>query len=173
MSKQLIVIDSPGLTADGFKSVCNLAPGQLDACNSLVDYFGALAGGNQMATVDVKVGAVQASSKITFSGAPTAEQQCYIGNITVTAKSNGATGYEFNIGGSVGVTATNLANMINAQFAGIMSAVALAGAVTITAVVPGVSGNALGISVGNLSNTTLNNSFQGGSDGTTTILTLG
>lgn len=171
MSKQLIIIDTE-LSADGFKSVCNLAPGQMEALVQLENYFGALSGGNQSAEVKVKVGAVQASCAITFSGNPTAAQACYIGNATITAKASGAvpTNGEFNIGVNATATAANLAATINIYWADVIEASANLGVVSLKAAMPGKSGNGLGVSAGNLSNATLDHSFTGGSDGTTYVI---
>lgn len=173
MSKQLLVIDTQ-LSAQQFKDVCPLSAGKLQGAISLSNYMAALAGGNQMASVKVKVGAVNAAAAITFSGLPTNGQQCFIGNVTVTAVSGTPGAGQFQIGGSASTTATNLAAYINANYPEVMTAVAnaSAGRVDITAVVPGLAGNSLGISIGTLANTTLTSSFAGGSDGTSYNLDL-
>jgi hypothetical protein len=173
-SKELIQIDTL-LSAQQFKDICPLNADKYEAMNSLVDYFGALSGGNQMATVTANVGAVQAAARVTFTGAPTNAQAGTLGNLSITAVTSGATGRQFNIGGSVAITATNFATMVNAQYPNVLTAVANSGAdgrVDITAVVPGVTGNNIDISIGNLANTTLTSTFADGSNGTTYTLNL-
>ncbi len=90
MSLQRIVINT-ALSADGFKSVCDLAPGQLPALNNFADYIGAILGGNQSALLSYKVGAVQAASTITQTSTGAANgQTCTICGITFTARTSGA-----------------------------------------------------------------------------------
>lgn len=165
MSLQRLVINT-SLTSAGFKSWCDLAPGQLPALNNFADYVGAVLGGNQSALFSFNVGAVQATGLVTFTGAPSADETVTICNVVFTAKASGATGNQFNIGGSITATALNLATAINASssLSGIVTASPNVGVVTLTAVVPGTMGNGLGLSE-TLSNATVT-AFSGGTDGT-------
>lgn len=168
MSLQRIIIDTGDLTAVGFKSVCDLAPGQLPALQNLVNYLGAIEGGLQMADLKIQVGAVQAAGTLTVaSTGPTNSQTCSILNVTFTAVTSGATGNQFNISATPSVVATNIAAAINASanLAGKVTAVAVGAVVTITSVVPGLVGNGLALSAGTLSNVTAG-AFAAGSDGT-------
>lgn len=172
-SLQRIVITSQGTTND-FKSVCNLAPGQLDALNNFIDYLGGVAGGNNMASLAFKVGSVQAAGTLTVAtGGSANNETCSICNITFTAKTSGATGNQFNISATAATQASNMAAAINASsdLAGKVTASALAGVVTITSVVPGLLGNGLQLSAGTLANVTLG-AFANGSDGTSYSLDL-
>lgn len=168
-SLQRIVITSP-LTAVGFSSECNLAPGQLPALQNLTNYLESLAGGNQSASLAIKVGAVQASGTITQTSTGAANAQtCTICGVTFTAVTSGhAAGQaSWNRSNTVATSATNLAQAINdyVAFQGMVSATAALGVVTVTAVVPGKIGNGLVMANVDLANTTFS-SFASGTDGT-------
>lgn len=162
-----IVLTTP-LTAVGFKSVCDLAPGQLPALNNLNNYLMSLGGGNQFGSLAIKSGAVQAAGTITVaSTGPTNGQTCTICGVTFTAVTSGATGNQFNINATAATVATNIAASVNASssLTGIVTATSLLGVVTLTAVVPGLMGNGLVVANVNLSNTTMV-TFAAGTDGT-------
>ena len=131
-------------------------------------YFRSLGLGVHEALVDVLMGAVRAYGVITFTNAPTAAQACTVLNVTVTAVLNNATpgNNEFKIGSDAGTAAANFAAAINAStsLAGKVTAAALLGVVTITAVAPGLMGNGLALSAGNLSNASAT-AFANGLDG--------
>lgn len=167
MSLQRIVINTD-LTADGFKSQCDLAPGQLPALNNFIDYLGALSGGNQMALLTVKVAAVQASGTLTVAtGGSTAAQACTILNVTFTGRASNPSTNEFVVSATAATQAANMAAAINASasLTGKVTATSALGVVTITSVVPGLVGNGLQLSAGNLANVTLG-AFASGTDGT-------
>ena len=172
MSKQLIEIDTE-LSADGFKSVCDLAPGQLEALISLENYFAALAGGNQSAQVSVKVGAVQATATIVSSGTAADSETMRLCNQVLTAKTSGAdpVSGEFNISATPATQASSIALAINSVVAlqPFVSAIAEADTVIVTAKVPGALGNGLECINVDLDNVTVN-AFSGGSDGTTYVI---
>lgn len=173
MSFQTILIESP-LPADGFKSVCDLAPGPYEGLQSLSSYAMAVAGGQQAAKLTCNVGAVKASGTIvqTSTGAANGETFKLLG-VTFTALTSGATpgAAEWNRNNTVATSAANLAAAINgyADFDGIITASASGGTVTVTSVVPGVIGNGLFMEDVDLANTTVT-SFANGSDGTVTVI---
>lgn len=171
MSKQLLIIDT-NLTTDGFNSVCNMAAGPIEGLQSLENYIVALEGGNQSADVTAKVGAVSAIATYTFTGQPTAAQTCTVGNLVLTAVAGTPSSTQFQIGGTVSATALNLATTIILNFPNTftINVDPTPGRINLIATVPGISGNALGLSLGNLSNVTLNQNFSGGSDGTSYTL---
>lgn len=119
-----------------------------------------------------QVGAVQATATITSTGTASNNETASICNQTITAKTSGAdaTLGEFNISGTVGTQATNIAAAINgkAALAAFVSATSLAGVVTITARAGGTVGNAYQLSEA-LSNVTATQ-FTGGTNGTATTL---
>lgn len=168
MSLQRIVIDTD-LSVDQFKSQCDLAPGQLPALQNLSNYLEALSGGNQMANLSIKVGAVQATGSITSTGAATAAQTMKIANQTLTAKASGAVPAdgEFDVSGTVATQAANIALAINSmpELVGIVTASASLGVVTVTAVVPGLIGNGIELVDVDLANITVTG-MADGSDGT-------
>lgn len=129
-------------------------------------------GGNQSADVMAKVGAVSAVATYSFSGQPTADQKCTVGNLELTATAGTPTSSEFQIGGTVSETALNLATSIILNFPGTFTidVSATPGQINLIATTPGNAGNALGFSAGNLANFTIDQNFSGGSDGTVSIL---
>jgi len=172
MSKQLIEIDT-SLSAAGFKSVCDLAPGQLESIISLENYFAALAGGNQSAQVTVKVGTVQATATIVSTGTAANNETMRLCNVVLTAKTSGAVpaSGEFNISATPATQAANIALAINSVVAlqSYVTALASSGTVTVTSKIPGTIGNALECIDVNLANVAVN-AFSGGSDGTTYVI---
>ncbi len=168
MSKQLILIDT-NLTADGFKSVCSMAAGPIEALQSLENYVVALEGGNQSADVTAKVGAVSATATITSTGTAANNETMKLANQTITAKTSAAVpaNGEFNISATPATQAASIALAINSVVAlqGIVSAVAVEGVVTVTAAIPGKASNGLECADVNLANVTVAG-FSGGSDGT-------
>lgn len=174
MSLQRLVINTGSLSADGFKSVCNLAPGQLEAVQSLENYIGAISGGNQSAIIEVKVGAVQATATITSTGTATNAETMSLCNVTLTAKTSGAVAAngEFDISATVATQAANIAAAINAVsgLSGIVTATSSLGVVTVTSIVPGLIGNGFQLSE-SLTNVTVAQ-FSGGTDGTSYSIDL-
>lgn len=123
--------------------------------------------------VVITTSSVYATGTVTFTGAPSAAETMLIANVTFTARASGATGNEFNIGGSVSVTAANLAAAINASsnLAGIVTATSALGVVTITSIVPGPIGNGIQLSE-SLSNTTFS-AFASGAESNRTTVSAG
>lgn len=168
------------LTADGFKSVCDLAPGQLPALNNFIDYCGALGGGNQMALLEFDVGMVAASGTITVTGAgPADSETASIAGYTLTAKTSGAVpaNGEFNISATPATVATGIALAIN-SVVGLLSLVSAAvtgtGIVTVTSKALGTPGNGIKFADVNLANVAFSGSgvLASGSDGTAYDLDL-
>jgi len=173
MSLQRLIINSD-LSAAGFKSVCDLAPGQLPALNNFIAYLAGVSGGNYMGLLSFQVGAVEAAGTLTVAtGGSTNNQTCSIGNVTLTAKTSSVVDNEFSISATAATQAAAMAAAINASttLKGIVTATALLGVVTITSVVPGLAGNGLQLSAGNLSNVTLG-AMASGLDGTAYSLDL-
>lgn len=150
----------------------NTSANQVDV-NNLDKLIGDMVDGSQRSYTKVSTGAIQAAGSITFTGAPVAAETLSIANVTFTARASGATGNEFNIGGTVTITATNLAAAVNASsdLSGLVSATSLAGVVTLTAVQPGKTGNGLQLSE-SMTNTT-SSAFASGSDGTQVAVNFG
>lgn len=164
-----LVLNSQG-TADDFKSQSPLAVLGRDAINNFIAYIAGVNGGSMPgADFDFNVGAVQATATITSTGTAANDETMTLAGQTITAKTSGAVAAdgEFNISGTVGTQAANIAAAINAMPAlvGIVSAVANAGVVTVTAAVPGLIGNGLQIADVDLANVAVS-AFSGGLDGT-------
>lgn len=172
MSLQRIIINT-ALSVDGFKSECDLAPGQLPALQNLENYLAALSGGNQSALLSVNVGIVAASGTITVaSTGPADSETALIAGYTLTAKTSGAVpaNGEFNISATPATVATGIAAAINAVVGlkSLVSASANGAVVTVTSLAVGTPGNGVKFANTNLANTTFSGSgaLASGSDGT-------
>lgn len=165
MGLQVIRIESPEATAQT-KSLIDTDQGPQAAIQSYQNYFGGVAGGQYSADLDAYVGAVQATATMTSTGAATATETFSLCNVEFEAVASGATGNQFNVSGTVATQAANIAAAINgsSDLTNICTATSLLGVVTITAYMPGISGNALQFSEG-LSNVTITQ-FTGGTNGT-------
>lgn len=175
MSLQRLIINTGDLSVDGFKSVCDLSPGQLPAANNFVDYISALTGGNQMALLSFNVGAVQSVGTLRVAAGGSAnDQACTILNVTFTGKTSSVAQGEFTVSATAATQAQNMVDAVNRStaLAGKVTATRNAGDVIITCVVPGLMGNGLQLSAGNLGNTTVQAAFAGGTDGTAYSLDL-
>lgn len=144
-----------------------------NAFRNLGSWFQQIGQGGANFNGKVLTGVVQATGAVTFSGAPTAAETLSIANVTFTARASGASGNEFNIGGTTTITATNLAAAINASanLSGKVTATSALGVVTLTSVVGGLVGNGLELSE-SMTNTTVT-AFSGGSDGSSVTLNKG
>lgn len=109
-------------------------------------------------------GPIAATATITSTGSAVNDETMLLCNQTLTAKTSGAVAAsgEFNISGTVGTQATNIAAAINAVAAlsGVVTATASLGVVTVSSVSPGIVGNGLQISE-NLTNVAVA-AFTGG-----------
>lgn len=161
-----------------FQSQCDLSMGGLDAMNNFIDYNGGLVGGNGIpgALVGFEVGMVKATGTLTLTSV-VATNTFAINGVTFTAVASGATGNQFNVGVSDTLTAVNAAAAINASASALVSgnagvvATSALGVVTVTAKVPGVTGNAITLTGG--TNIAASGArLTGGSDGTVTTIDL-
>lgn len=166
------IVLSDTLTAAQLADKARLAPLGRPAAVGLANHINSIAAGVNSGLLTVQVGATQATATVTFTGAPTADETITIGHVVLTAKSSGAIANQFNIGGTVTLTAAALAACINAStnLSGIVTATSAAGVVTITSVVPGKVGSALQLSE-SLSNTTAT-AFSASVDGTQYVISL-
>ncbi len=90
--------------------------------------------GNLAATQTITVGTLSAGNAVTIDG------------VTFTARTSGASGWDFNIGGTPTDSATNLTTMINAHPGIGVRATSAAAVVTVTARRSGTVGNAIALS---------------------------
>lgn len=164
MSLQLLQISSDETQAE-IESIINIEQGSQAALQSYENYFAGILGGQYRATIIASIGTVQASATMTSTGSASAGETFSLCNVTFTARASGATGNEFNVSGTVATQAANIAAAINASsnLTGKVTATAALGVVTITAVVPGLSGNGLQFSE-SLTNVTITQ-FTGGTAG--------
>lgn len=169
-----LAITSP-LTIAQLQSQMDLAPGALPACNNFVDYFVGAIGGNQSAALIFNVGRLLAAGTFTFASV-IATNSIVINGVTFTCVASGATGNQFNVGGTDTLTAVAAAAAINASVTalipGYVVATSALGVVTITAVKPGISGNLVTISSPSGTVTVSGARLTGGSDGTVTTIDL-
>lgn len=169
MSLQLILIDTD-LSKAQFQSVVPMAAGPIEGLQSLENFVVALEGGNQNADLTAQVGALQATATVTMTGTAGNNETMKLCNQTLTAKTSGAVAAdgEFNISATPNTQANSLVTAINSmtELQGLVTAARTGtGVVTITAVMPGILGNAFECADVNLANTTVVG-FANGSNGT-------
>lgn len=111
---------------------------------ALENLIAAMLAGEQLAYAKVSTALVQASGTITLSSM-VATDTVTINGVVFTCVASGATGNQFNVGGTDTITATNLAAAINASvtanIANVVTATGVGPVVTVTAVQPGLAGN--------------------------------
>lgn len=125
--------------------------------------------------ISIEDQAVAASGTLTVAaGGSTAAQTCSIAGVTFTAVASGATGNQFNVSATAATQATNMASAINASasLAGIVTASAVSGVVTITAAQKGKLGNGIAISAGTLSNVTASGALLTGGAADSSAITI-
>jgi hypothetical protein len=154
----------------------NTAENQVDV-EGLQKLMGDVVDGAQLAYTKISTGAVQASSTGTFTGAATANQTMTIAGVTFTAKASpDESAEEYLVSATVALEAASLARAINAStdLAGLVTASAALGVVTITAVQPGIAGNQIPTVDIDTSNFTFAHpTLQNGSDGTEVAVNFG
>ncbi len=109
--------------------------------------------------------AVAATATLTFTGAPVAAETFVLNGVTFTARASGASGDEFDIGGTVTLTADAVVAAVNGSASVGVAAITasnVAGVVTFTADVAGAAGNSLTLTEA-LTNAT-RTIFAGGAD---------
>lgn len=170
----LLLIESD-LTVAGFKSQVDLSPGGLPALQNFENYVGGLSGGLQMADLDFFVGATQATGTLTFASV-IATDAFTINGVSFECVASGATGNQFDVGGDDEETAANAVAAINASASALVSGLAGVTAtseddvITLTARMPGVTGNAITIATGDGTITPSGERLTGGTNGTTYAL---
>ncbi len=173
-SLQRLVITSNGTLAD-FNSLCPLAVGQEFAMNNFINYLTGVNGGAiQGASFAFNVGAVQASGTFTVAAGGSANGQSgTLLNVALEAVTSGAdpAAGEFNISATAATQAASMVTAINTVLGDKVLATTVNGVVTVTALVPGLVGNGLEISAGDLANVTAG-AFANGTDGTAYTLDL-
>jgi phage tail sheath gpL-like len=158
--------------ADGGQTMASLlnvnaSANDFDA-QQVIDEFEGLFAGTRAGYVTVFTNGVQATGTVTISSM-VATDTVTINGVVFTCVASGATGNQFNVGGSDTVTATNLAAAVNASTsAKIVNAVRASSAtnvVTITAMPAAAIGNLFTLAIsahGSVSGANL----TGGTDGT-------
>lgn len=143
-----------------------------ESLQRISSYFAGIAGGPFSGSCIVSTGAVQATATITSTGTATAADTVTVANIVLTAVASGAVPAdgEWNISGTVATQATSIALAINsiATLVGKVTATSALGVVTVTAFVPGVSGNGLAMSE-NAANVTVTQFASGAEDAAVTV----
>ena len=114
----------------------------------MVSLFLACSSGDRSSSVTITTNTVAATGTFTIAaGNLSANDTVTIGGVTFTAKSSGATGNQFNIGGDNTATAAACAAAVNASSntAGMVSATSALGVVTFTASAAGQIGNGISL----------------------------
>lgn len=117
--------------------------------------------------------AIGASATVTVSFASMTDgDTIQIGAMTLTAKSSGATGAQFNIGASNTAAGLNLAGAINSNSSGLLSGNNAAGVVTVASKIAGPLGNTIPIIITQTSPSGMvasATSLSGGADDTASV----
>lgn len=134
----------------------------------------AIAAGTRLgnATVNLRTGAVAASGTLTSTNA-IATDAISINGVTFTCVASGATGNQWNLGADDTADCVNLAAAINASASALVSehvtATSSSNVVTITAKVPGASGNAITLSSADATIVASGARLTGGTETLTTL----
>ncbi len=183
INRLILKTDTNGVSPSGFSNVDG--PLMLRKCE---DLLGRAAQGACAANLQLAVAPVAAQATVTATGNGTALDTLTVVNEVITIVTSGAaaSSLQINIAGSATLLAAAIAALINGQtnalytgsttvFSGICSASAAAGVVTLTALLPGVMGNGLQLSV---SSTSLTLTYAwgasvAGSEGTSQTFSVG
>lgn len=144
--------DAATLARDYQRSVSAKYP----ALQSISQLIQSVLSGNESGSPSVGVSVEEnedkATGTITFGGAGAANDTVLINGVTFTAVASGASGNQWNVGGTAAQSAENLAAAINASATDLVNkhvtATAASGVVTLTAAIPGHAGNAVTIAEG-------------------------
>jgi len=146
------------------------------SAQGLNNYISGALGGLYPSFLRFFAGAAQASGTLTLDTV-IATNTALINGVTFTAVASGATGNQFNVGGSDTITAANLAAAINGSASALVNGHVLASAVgpvvTVTAKLAGVTGNAITIAGGGATVAASGARLTGGSNGTVKDIELG
>lgn len=144
MSFSMIQIDDNEAEADLRESLLGDTGNRMLAGQKLMKYIRGLMGGAKSAKVRVGVNAVKASQTLTLASVVATNAVTVAGQV-FTAVASGATSVQFNVGADDTESAANLAAAINANTTvnPWVSATSSAAVVTVSAVYPGLLGNAI------------------------------
>lgn len=148
MSQSVILIDHDESSIDMQALLLAETGNRFLAGQKLMSYVRALMGGARSAKVIVGVNAVKASGTVTLAS-HVATNTVTINGTVFTCVASGATGNQYNVGGSDTLTAAALASAINAStdMAGVVTASAAGAVVTVSAARPGKLGNAVTLAI--------------------------
>lgn len=171
MSLIKLIIEVPETAqtvADNIRAISGGASESVQRVGGYIQGISAKSGNVKLST-----GAVKAACAFTFTGAPTAAETLTINGVTFTIRASGATGNEFNIGGTVTATAANMAAAVNASvtagISGVVTAASALGVCTVSAVTPGKAGNYLLAPTESMTNTAVAGWAGGAEDATITM----
>lgn len=132
--------------------------------------------GSYQGAVNVRTGAVKASGTLTFASVVNTDVLT-INGVNFTCVTSGATGNQFNVGGSDTLSAAAAAAAINASATALVTdnvvATSSGAVLTITARYAGTMGNCVTIASGDATITASGARLTGGSDGTETNFDIG
>lgn len=167
-----LLVDFTNLSASDTESKLAVdSDSPLISTRRVADLLRRVASSCHSATVRVGTSMARATGTVTFTDAVTNGQTCSIANVTVTGATSGNGTTSFTLSATIATQAANLAALINANTTinKVLSATSAAGVVTVTSLVPGLVGDAIGFRNVNLSNTT----FAGPTGGAETLTSLG
>lgn len=150
-----------------------------EECKGLEHLFRRLGAGLESASFAVQTSAnppAAATGTVTLTNASiVANDTLTIAGVAFTAKASGATGAQFNIGGTATITAANIVAAVNASAAANVLVVAssVAGVVTVTSLAQGAVGNFVPMATSNGTGFVLSAAtLAGGTGGPQTVATV-
>lgn len=148
MYQELIISHDSGVAADLSNDLYAETGYKELAAEKIVKYAKDVVSGARPAAVKTRTNAVKASGTITLSS-HVATDTVTVNGITFTCVASGATGNQYNVGGTDALTAVELAAALNANTTldGMIYATAASGVVTVTALDPGEMGNAMTLAI--------------------------
>lgn len=151
MANLNLLLSVPETTADLKEKLrLDLNPDPKERLNALASYLHAAAGGLGALTIVNQVAPVKASGTVTLASVSAADTVT-INGVVLTAVSGAPAADQFDISGTDTADAVSFCAAVaaNATLAGLITAANVLGVVTLTAIVPGLPGNAITLASSN------------------------
>jgi len=144
----VLVIANPATSADDQRDLYAETGLRELAGLKIVSFLKKCVSGALPTSILTRVNTAKATGTVTLSS-HVATDTVTVNGIVFTCVASGATGNQYNVGGSDALTADNLAAALNANttLAGMIVASSASGVVTLTALVPGTLGNAITLAI--------------------------
>ena len=148
MANSMLVLTHSDTEADMAAMLLADTGNKFQAGQKLMKYVRSLMGGFRYAKVQTQINAVKATGTVTLSS-HVATNTVTVNGISFECVASGATGNQYNVGGTDTLTAVALAAALNANTTldGMIVATSSGAVVTLTALFPGELGNAVTLAI--------------------------